>query len=187
MTLSKVTFSREKAVATLSAPDYLLMHKVNNWPAPRWVRWWMIAATRGGDGWFWALCGVILIASHDAARFAALIASSLATAVGIVIFRTVKKAVGRKRPCHIATHCWATLLPPDQFSFPSGHTITAFAIAIPLGLFYPGIFAVMLFFAFSIAVSRILLGMHFLSDVLAGAILGVGLGYGSYALVAQNF
>jgi undecaprenyl-diphosphatase len=176
--------SRAKAISALSTPDYLLMRKVNRWSAPRWVRWWMIAATRSGDGWFWGLCGIILLATHEAARFAALIASALAAATGILIFRTVKKFVGRKRPCHIEPHCWATLLPPDQFSFPSGHSITAFAVAVSLGLFYPAVFPGLLFMAISIAASRILLGMHFLSDVLAGATLGVLLGYASYALVA---
>lgn len=178
-----MTFSRSRAVETLSAPDYLLMRKVNRWRAPRWIRWWMIASTRGGDGWFWALATVILLATRDAARFAALISCTLAAMTGIAIFTTVKRAVGRKRPCHIEPHCWATLLPPDQFSFPSGHTITAFSIAIALGLFYPVIFPVMLFLAFSIALSRILLGMHFLSDVVAGALAGALLGYSSYALI----
>jgi undecaprenyl-diphosphatase len=76
------------------------------------------------------------------------------------------------------------LLPPDRFSFPSGHSITAFAIAVSLGLFYPAIFPGLLFLAVSVALSRILLGMHFLTDVLAGAALGTVLGYASYALVA---
>lgn len=179
-----MSFSKTKAASTLSAPDYVLMRKVNRWDAPLWIRWWMLASTRGGDGWFWGLCGITVLASNDAARYAAIIASALATAVGILIFRTVKKLVGRKRPCEIEPHCWATLLPPDRFSFPSGHSITAFAIAVSLGLFYPVIFPVLLFFAFSIALSRILLGMHFLSDVVVGALLGVVLGYASYSLLA---
>ena len=74
-------------------------------------------------------------------------------------------------------NCWATLLPPDQFSFPSGHTITAFAMASSLSAFYPALLAALLFCAVSIALSRILLGMHFLTDVLAGAALGAGLGW----------
>ncbi len=69
-------------------------------------------------------------------------------------------------------HCWATLLPPDQFSFPSGHTITAFAVAVSLSRFYPDLAIGLLFCAVSVAASRILLGMHFLSDVLAGAAIG---------------
>jgi undecaprenyl-diphosphatase len=179
-----MSFSREKTLATLSAPDYGLMRRVNRWEAPHWVRWWMIVSTRCGDGWFWGLCGLILILSHEASRFAAVIAAALAAAVGIAIFRTLKKLVGRKRPCHIEPHCWAKLLPPDQFSFPSGHSITAFAVAISLGLFYPSAMPVLLFFAFSIAASRILLGMHFLSDVLAGSMIGTMLGYSSYLLLS---
>jgi len=81
-------------------------------------------------------------------------------------------------------HCWATLLPPDQFSFPSGHTITAFAMASSLGVYYPALLPGLLFCAASIALSRILLGMHFLSDVIAGALLGAALGYTSASLFA---
>ena len=165
-----------KALSTLSAPDYRLMRQINRWQAPRWVRWWMIISTRGGDGWFWALCGVAVLAAHDAHSYAACIAAALASAGGIVLFRTLKKAVGRRRPCTIEPHCWAHLLPPDQFSFPSGHSITAFAVAVSLGQFFPAAYPILLFSAVSVAASRILLGMHFLSDVLAGALLGAGLG-----------
>jgi undecaprenyl-diphosphatase len=100
-----------------------------------------------------------------------------AVSVGIALFLVLKRACGRKRPCAVAPHCWATLLPPDHFSFPSGHTITAFAVAVSLGVFYPGILPGLLFCAASVALSRILLGMHFLSDVVAGAALGTALGY----------
>jgi undecaprenyl-diphosphatase len=54
--------------------------------------------------------------------------------------------------------------------------MTAFAVAIPLLLFYPTLTFALLFCAFSVGMSRILLGMHFLSDVIAGAVLGTGLG-----------
>ena len=175
--------TRARAVSILSAPDYQLMRRVNQWRAPRWVRWWSIGATRAGDGWLWSLCGVALLASHDADRYAAVVAALLAAAMGIVVFRVVKRAVGRKRPCMIEPHCWATLLPPDQFSFPSGHSITAFAVAVSLGFFYPPLLAGLLFCAASVAVSRILLGLHFLTDVLAGSALGVALGYSAALLI----
>ena len=58
--------------------------------------------------------------------------------------------------------------------------MTAFAVAIPLALFYPVLTAGLLFCAFSVAISRILLGMHFLSDVIAGALIGAGVGYLGY-------
>lgn len=143
----------------------------------------MICATRGGDGWLWYLMLAAIALFGGPGRFAAVGGAALAAAVGIGLFLWLKRFTGRRRPCAIEPHCWATLLPPDQFSFPSGHTITAFAIAVPLSLFYPSLLIGLLFCAFSIAISRILLGMHFLSDVLAGAILGSTLGYVSYALV----
>ena len=74
------------------------------------------------------------------------------------------------------------ILPPDQFSFPSGHSITAFAIAVPIGLFYPELRVPLLLVAASIAASRIVLGMHFLSDVLAGSALGAVLGYAAFCM-----
>jgi undecaprenyl-diphosphatase len=173
-----------RAVSTLSVPDLVLMRRVHRWKPPRWVRWWMVAATRGGDGWLWTLCGIFVLSSREPSRYAAIEASALAVAWGILLFRVLKRLVGRRRPCHIEPHCWSRLLPPDQFSFPSGHSITAFAVAVPLCLFYPAFLFALLFCAASVATSRVLLGMHFLSDVLAGCALGATLGYCCFWLVS---
>jgi undecaprenyl-diphosphatase len=157
--------------------DHNLMRRINRWPAPRWIRIWMICATRGGDGWLWYGMGLIILLFGGDARFAAVAAAALAAGIGITAFLRLKKAARRKRPNCFEPHCWATLLPPDQFSFPSGHTITAFAVAVSLSMFYPTLAVGLLFCALSVGASRILLGMHFLSDVLAGALIGAGLAY----------
>ena len=164
--------------------DLRLMRRCNNWLAPRWVRIWMLCATRGGDGWLWYTLGLALCIFGGEGRFQAVGASFLAATAGIGVFLKLKKSTGRKRPCAIAQHAWATLLPPDQFSFPSGHTLTAFAVVTPLIGHYPALAWHLLFCAVSIAASRIVLGMHFLSDVLAGAIIGALLGYFSTGLIA---
>ena len=166
----------------ISFRDHKLMRRVNRWPAPRWIRLWALCATRGGDGWLWYGMGLIILLFGGAERYLAVGSAALAAATGIAIFLYVKKATGRKRPCTFEPHCWATLLPPDQFSFPSGHTITAFAVALSLSRFYPDLGVGLMFCAFSIAASRILLGMHFLSDVLAGAAIGTMLAYGITSL-----
>ncbi len=166
----------------INTRDHRLMRRVHRWSPPRWVRFWMLCATRGGDGWLWYAIGATILLFGGPERFAATGAAALAGGIGTVMFLWLKKSTGRKRPCHIEPHCWAKLLPPDQFSFPSGHSITAFAVAVPLSLFYPSLVLGLLFCAVSIAVSRILLGMHFLSDVIAGSALGAAIGYLAYNL-----
>lgn len=168
----------------IESRDHRLMRRMNRWSAPAWVRMWMLAATRGGDGWLWygLLAMLLLFGGPD--RFRAVGAAGLSVGSGIALFLWLKRAAGRRRPCHIEPHCWATLLPPDQFSFPSGHTITAFAMAVSVAAFYPALSPVLFFVAVSIGISRIVLGMHFLSDVLAGAAIGCLLGYFSAALLA---
>lgn len=167
----------------ISAGDHSLMRRVHRWPAPKWMRLWMICATRGGDGWLWYLMGLAILLFGGEQRMAAVASAGIAAGMSIALFLWLKRFTGRKRPCQIEPHCWATLLPPDQFSFPSGHTMTAFAVASVFGHFYPFLMPWLLFCAISVAASRILLGMHFLSDVLAGAVLGVGLAYGVMGLI----
>lgn len=166
----------------IQARDHQVMRRLNRWRAPRWLRIWMIAATRLGDGWIWYSVGIALLLFGGDSRFIAFGASATAEAATIVLFRLLKKISKRKRPCQLEAHCWAKVLPPDQFSFPSGHSMSAFAIAVPLCIFYPELQAALLALSLSIAVSRIILGMHFLSDVVVGSMLGAGLGYSAYLL-----
>ena len=170
----------------ISDRDHTLMRRVHRWHAPRWIRVWMLAATRGGDGWLWCAIGMAILLAGGGRRFLAVGAAALAATAGIAAFLSLKKATGRQRPCALEPHCWATLLPPDRFSFPSGHTITAFAVAVSLSLFYPELAAGLFFCALSVAASRILLGMHFLSDVVAGAAIGTALAYGAVWLVLRG-
>jgi len=64
--------------------------------------------------------------------------------------------------------------------------MTAFSIAIAVSYFYPSLEGALFFLAVSIAVSRIVLGMHFRSDVLAGMVLGVAVGCGSITAFASS-
>jgi undecaprenyl-diphosphatase len=168
----------------IGSRDQRLMRRVNRWRAPRWVRIASVWATRMGDGWLWYALAPMVLAFGGDLRYRALATASFAALTGILLFKAVKHISHRKRPCDQEPHCWCTILPPDQFSFPSGHTITAFAIALSLGHLYPHAEPCLLVVAACIGVSRVLLGMHFVSDVVAGAIFGAGIGYGSFFLFA---
>jgi undecaprenyl-diphosphatase len=178
MTVAKAVWEQ------IQSNDYRLMRKMNRWRAPRWFRILMILATRGGDGWLWFALGFILVAFGGEHRFSAIGCAAAAALTGIGLFQTLKRLSNRKRPCEIEPHCWASILPPDKYSFPSGHSITAFAVAVSIGMFYPELQICLLMAAVLIAVSRIALGMHFLSDVLAGITIGILLGVASYHVLA---
>jgi undecaprenyl-diphosphatase len=177
--------TRAEALHTLSAPDYSVMRRINQWRAPRWVRLWMLLATRAGDGWLWGAIGIaVLFATSDTLRFRALEAAAAAVAAGILIFHKVKRICCRTRPCDIIPHCWATIVTRDRFSFPSGHSTTAFAVAVSLGSFYPEIMPLLLILAANVAVSRVIVGMHFLTDVIVGSGTGALLGYAAFRFAA---
>jgi len=164
-------------------PDYRLMRRVQQWYPPSWVRQWMILASRAGDGWLWVAIGAALALLGGPAGWRAAAAGALAAGVGILLFVSLKRLAGRRRPCELQPQPWVTLLPPDQFSFPSGHTITAFAVSVTWSLFFPRLAPGLAFCALSVAASRIVLGMHFLSDVLAGIAIGTGLGYAAFLVL----
>ena len=121
----------------IATRDHRLMRRVHRWRPPRWFRLWMILATRGGDGWLWYGLSALVLVFGGSTRYEAVTAAWTACGAGAILFLVLKKLTGRKRPNALVPHCWATLLPPDQFSFPSGHTITAFAFTVAVGSFYP--------------------------------------------------
>ena len=179
MTVGKAVWNQ------IQSNDHRLMRRVHRWRAPRWFRILMIlhdahAATAGSG----IALGLILLVYGGEHRFLAIGAAASAALVGILLFRALKKTSKRQRPCEIEPHCWSLILPPDKYSFPSGHSITAFAIALSLGLFYPQLQGVPARSGAADRLSRIILGMHFLSDVLAGSAIGIALGTISYHIFA---
>src|SRR5207247_1760217 len=136
-------------IRLITVGDRKIMHRINQWPAPGWIRKWMLTASRAGDGWLWGAVGLILLLFGGDRRFAALSTGFLSVGAALLMFFVLKRIIGRERPCATEPHCWADLLPPDRFSFPSGHTMTAFAVAAPIGLFYPALLVGLIFCALS--------------------------------------
>src|SRR5690349_10444975 len=104
----------------ISTRDHDLMRKLNGWRPPRWIRAWMILASRLGDGWLWYAIGLILLLFGGPERFVAVGGAAFSAALSVGLFLRIKRISNRRRPCEIQACTWATLLPPDQFSFPSG-------------------------------------------------------------------
>jgi undecaprenyl-diphosphatase len=162
--------------------DMRLMKRVHRWRAPRWLRRWTVLVTRMGDGWLWYAFGVIILLFGGEQRYVAVGAGLAASLAGILVFRQLKLISKRPRPYQVEPHCWSMITSQDRFSFPSGHSMTAFSIMVSVGHFYPDLQVILLVLAVSIAASRIILGMHYLTDVIAGAAIGIGLGLASLCL-----
>jgi undecaprenyl-diphosphatase len=164
----------------LTESDLRLSWRLLGWAPPRWFRLWMITATKLGDGWLWVAAGLTLVAGGGACH-RALGASALAAGIANLALLLLKRSVRRKRPCDYRSHSHFHIqpfayFPSDRFSFPSGHALNAFSIGTVLSLSFPSLAPGIALLAVSVAASRVVLGLHFLSDVLAGAALGTLIG-----------
>jgi len=168
------------------ASDFRLSDRMLDWTPPRWFRFWMLGATRLGDGWLWLSAAVILGAGGSEFH-RALAAVAVSAVLANIVLVLVKGRVRRPRPGDAFRHGrpQPTLryLPSDRYSFPSGHSLNAFALGSVLALSFPPLAAPLLFVAANVAASRVVLGRHFLSDVLAGSALGVVIGGVAFLVV----
>jgi undecaprenyl-diphosphatase len=128
--------------------------------------------SRLGDGVLWYALMVVLLLQYHAAALPAVIHMILVGLLGTAIYKFIKGKTLRPRPYNVypAIKCAGKTL--DQFSFPSGHTMHAVGFSIVVLAYYPGLFWLVVPFASLVALSRPILGLHYPSDVLAGAALG---------------
>ena len=97
----------------------------------------------------------------------------LAGAIGVLLVHWLKRRTARSRPyeCMQGVRLRARAL--DRFSFPSGHTVHAVTFTAVLAHYYPSLALVLLPFIVVLGFSRVILGLHYPSDVLAGVAIGI--------------
>ncbi len=131
-----------------------------------------IISSLGDFGMVWLAIAIALISVDRTSDIGeeVLMAIFWATIVGQI---TIKSIIRRKRPCHTYKDVNMLVSIPTDFSFPSGHTSSSFACAIVLFQFSITIGIIALLFSILMGISRVYLFVHYLSDVIAGAILGI--------------
>jgi undecaprenyl-diphosphatase len=147
----------------------LLFNKLVNW---EFIRRFFAFISRLGNGVFWyALIAVLPFV--DGLRGAGASLHMLAVGLaGLVIYKLMKRKFIRERPFVRNRRIRLGTEPLDRFSFPSGHTLHAVGFSLVAVAYYPLLAPLLAPFALLIALSRMILGLHFPSDVIMGAAIG---------------
>ncbi|MEJ1964306.1 MAG: phosphatase PAP2 family protein [Gammaproteobacteria bacterium] len=94
---------------------------------------------------------------------------------GVLLYKVLKRVCVRERPFITHSSISLAMAPLDRYSFPSGHTLHAVAFTWQAVVQFPALAWVLVPLATLIAASRVVLGLHYPTDVLAGAAIGAGL------------
>ncbi|MBO1003721.1 phosphatase PAP2 family protein [Pseudogracilibacillus auburnensis] len=114
-------------------------------------------------------------------------AGAISLAVSHIPVAALKKMYPRRRPYLVLEKINVTDNPLKDHSFPSGHTTAIFSVIVPFGLFMPAFMIVLMPLGFTVGISRMYLGLHYPSDVLAGIVLGSSMGLFSFLMMKQFF
>ena len=151
----------------------------------------------GQSGWFLVPLAILIVltaalATPAAGRIGSLVLASLAVRFGYLFFAIavpglfvtiVKRLIGRVRPSDVGPFAYMPWSWRNEYaSLPSGHSTTAFAAAVAIAALWPKARIPMLVYAAIIALSRVVITAHFVSDVVAAAFVG---GFG--AILVRNW
>ena len=142
-------------------------------------------STIGNAGIFWIVLGLALCIPKKYRKIG--IQMVISMAITFIIGNLIlKNLIARERPCWLDTQIALLIKSPKDYSFPSGHTAAAFASASALYFGRNRLWIPALILAVLLAFSRMYLYVHYPSDVLAGALIGIAAGWAGSVLL-RNF
>jgi undecaprenyl-diphosphatase len=172
-------------MARFDIAEYRLCRQLNRGAALRSLCGLFRLASRLGDGLIWYVLVGVLPLLYGRAAMRPAICMAISGIVGLLIYKWLKYALVRERPFIRHPGITAAMPPLDRYSFPSGHTLHAVAFTWQAVAGFPETAWVLIPIASLIAASRVVLGLHYPSDVLAGGAIGAGLA--TSALFVQKF
>ena len=139
------------------------------------IRRFFSAVSKLGDYPAWVILGLIVAAQQGTGLLQFVLHTGVVAVAGAMIYKALKKRLVRERPYVTHGDIVCGTAPLDRYSFPSGHTLHAIAFTVLYGAYEPTILFMMAPFAAMVAASRIVLGLHYPSDVLVGGSIGAAI------------
>jgi len=158
----------------LAAMELAFCHSANRlcrFPLPR--RFFAVVS-RLGDGVAWYTLTLVLPLIYGAQAVHVSLRLAAVGALGLVIYKWIKGVTARPRPFATADDIRLGAAPLDRYSFPSGHTLHAVGFTVVATTYFPSLVPILVPFALLVAASRVILGLHYPTDVVSGAIIGLG-------------
>jgi undecaprenyl-diphosphatase len=161
------------SVQRVAALDAALCQRANRACGFAPIRQFFAVVSWLGNGKFWYALMLLLPVLFGLPGLKVSVQMALGGVVGVALYKLIKHATHRPRP--YMTHADIVLgaAPLDQFSFPSGHTLHAVMFAVLIVSAFPGFGWLLIPFTTLVACSRVVLGLHYPTDVLLGAAVGV--------------
>lgn len=163
--------------------DSNLCIAVNQTSQVRLIRDLFRLVSRLGDGLFWYSLMLLILLFEGSEGLLPVLHMALAGLSGTLLYKWLKGKTLRPRPFEVHQDIFMTGKPLDKFSFPSGHTLHAVVFGLVAINYYPALSFIIMPFVSMVALSRVVLGLHYPSDVLAGALIGSLIAALSFLLV----
>lgn len=160
---------------------------MNRWGARRALTRLFRAISRLGDGVFWYWLMALLAAFGGLRGLHAAIHMAIVGLVAATLYRVLKRWTRRPRPFRSHADITPYVAPLDEFSFPSGHTLHAVSFTLIALAYFPLLAPLLIGFTVLVAMSRVVLGMHYPSDVLAATLIGCALAESSLFLTPAGW